>query len=96
MEEIAPADLYYLEYQSRKLRLVMKHGERMIRGKISEFSERLAPYGFASPHKSFIVNLNQVARLNGSEFVLKTGEVVPISQRCRQKARERFFQHLSR
>lgn len=81
MEEIVPADLYYLEYQSRKLRLVMKHGERMIRGKISEFSERLAPYGFASPHKSFIVNLYHVKSIRGYEIRMMNGDQVPLSQK---------------
>ncbi len=40
MEEIAVSDIYYLEYQNRKLRLVMKYGECMIRGKVSEFSKK--------------------------------------------------------
>ena len=81
LEEIAVPDLYYLEYQSRKLRLVMKHGERMIRGKISEFSERLSSYGFASPHKSFIVNLYHVKAIRGYDIVMMNGDLVPLSQK---------------
>ncbi len=81
LEEIVVPDLFYLEYQSRKLRLVMKHGERMIRGKISEFSERLAPYGFASPHKSFIVNLYHVKAIRGYDIMMMNGDLVPLSQK---------------
>ena len=81
LEEIAVPNLYYLEYQSRKLRLVMKHGERMIRGKVSEFSERLASYGFASPHKSFIVNLYHVKAIRGYDIVMMNGDLVPLSQK---------------
>lgn len=81
LEEIAVPDLYYLEYQSRKLRLVMRHGEQMVRGKISEYSERLAPYGFASPHKSFIVNLYHVKTIRGYDIVMMNGDLVPLSQK---------------
>lgn len=81
MEEIAVPDLYYLEYQSRKLRLVMKQGERMIRGKLSDYLERLTPYGFASPHKSFIVNLYHVKSIRGYDIRMMNGDQVPLSQK---------------
>ena len=81
MEEIAVPDLYYLEYQSRKLRLVMKQGECMIRGKISEFSEKLIPYGFASPHKSFVVNLQHVKSIRGYDIFMMNGDRIPLSQK---------------
>lgn len=81
IEEIAVPDIYYLEYQSRKLRLVMKHGECMIRGKISEFSERFIPYGFASPHKSFVVNLCHVKAIRGYDIFMMNGDRIPLSQK---------------
>lgn len=88
-------DIVFIESRRRKLEIHALCGVYETYGTVAAMLDRL-PGEFVRCHKSFIVNLNQVARLNGSEFVLKTGEVVPISQRCRQKARERFFQHLSR
>lgn len=88
-------DIAFIESRRRKLEIHTLHEVHETYGTVAEILDRL-PEEFVRCHKSFIVNLNQVVRLNGSEFVLKTGEVVPISQRCRQKARERFFQHLSR
>lgn len=81
IEEIAVPDIYYLEYLNRKLRLVMKQGECMIRGKISEVSEKLAPYGFASPHKSFIVNLYHVKAIRGYDIFMMNGDQIPLSQK---------------
>lgn len=81
MEEIAVSDIYYLEYQNRKLRLVMKYGECMIRGKVSEFSKRLIPYGFASPHKSFVVNLYHVKAIRGYDILMMNGDQLPLSQK---------------
>lgn len=81
MEEIAVPDIYYLEYQRRKLRFVMKQGECMIRGKISEFSEKLIPYGFATPHKSFVVNLYHVKSIRGYDIFMMNGDQIPLSQK---------------
>lgn len=81
MEEIAVSDIYYLEYQNRKLRLVMKYGECMIRGKVSEFSKKLIPYGFASPHKSFVVNLYHVKAIRGYDIFMMNGDLIPLSQK---------------
>lgn len=81
MEEITVSDIYYLEYQNRKLRLVMKYGECMIRGKVSEFSKKLIPYGFASPHKSFVVNLYYVKAIRGYDIFMMNGDWIPLSQK---------------
>lgn len=81
VEEIMISDLYYLEYQSRKLRFVLRHGEFMVRGKISEYVKRLAPYGCISPHKSFIVNLYHVKAIRGYEIIMMNGDMIPLSQK---------------
>ena len=75
------SDIYYLEYQNRKLRLVMKYGECMIRGKVSEFSKKMIPYGFASPHKSFVVNLYHVKAIRGYDIFMMNGDLIPLSQK---------------
>lgn len=81
MEEFAVQDMYYLEYQNRRLRLVMRCGECLVRGKISEFSRKLIPYGFASPHKSFVVNLYHVKAIRGYDIFMMNGDMVPLSQK---------------
>lgn len=75
------SDIYYLEYQSRKLRFVTKQGESLVRGKISECLEKLAPYGFASPHKSFVVNLYHVKSIRGYDIVMMNEDLIPLSQK---------------
>ena len=81
MEEFMASDIFYLEYQSRKLCFVTKRGGSLVRGKISEYLERLAPYGFASPHKSFAVNLRHVKAIRGYELIMVNGDRVPLSQK---------------
>ncbi|MCI9421350.1 response regulator [Lachnospiraceae bacterium WCA-9-b2] len=81
VEEFRASDIYYLEYVSRKLRFVTKKGESMVRGKISEYLERLEAYGFASPHKSFAVNLYHVKAIRGYDIIMMNGERIPLSQK---------------
>lgn len=81
MEEFAVQDIYYLEYQNRRLRFVMRCGECLVRGKISEFSRKLISYGFASPHKSFVVNLYHVKAIRGYDIFMMNGDLVPLSQK---------------
>ena len=81
VEELPTSDIYYLEYQSRKLRFVTKQGEYMVRGRISEYLGKLAPYGFAAPHKSFVVNLLHVKAIRGYDIVMMNGDRIPLSQK---------------
>lgn len=81
IEEIVISELYYLEYQNRKLRFVLKHREVMVRGKMTEYLERLGPYGFAAPHKSFIVNLYHVKAIRGYEIIMMNEDRIPLSQK---------------
>lgn len=81
VEELPTSDIYYLEYQSRKLRFVTKQGEYMVRGRISEYLGKLAPYGFAASHKSFVVNLLHVKAIRGYDIVMMNGDRIPLSQK---------------
>ena len=81
IEEFVISELYYLEYQSRKLRFVLKHREVMVRGKIAEYLGILGPYGFAAPHKSFVVNLHHVKAIRGYEIIMMNGDQIPLSQK---------------
>lgn len=81
IEEFVISELFYLEYQSRKLRFVLAHREYLVRGKITEYLRRLEPYGFAAPHKSFIVNLYHVKAIQGYDIVMMNGDRIPLSQK---------------
>lgn len=52
------------------------------------------PRTFVRCHKSFYVNLDYVAELNGLDIRLVSGGVVPVSQRRRASVREALLSHL--
>lgn len=49
---------------------------------------------FYQCHKSFAVNLDWVTACNGKDYALTTDEQIPISNRYRPDAKERFLRHL--
>ena len=81
VEEFPTTDIYYLEYLNRKIRMVTKRGEYILRGKITDYIRLLSQYGFACPHKSFTVNLFYVKTIKGYEIQMLNGDKIPLSQK---------------
>lgn len=88
-------DIAFIESRLRKLEIHVGDAVHTTYGTISEIAGSL-PAEFVRTHKSFVVNLHHVIRWEPDGFVLRSGERVPASKRCKQKAREAFFAHLGR
>ena len=87
------AKLRFLESAGRKVRFAWE-GERLesyvrLKDVLQQLDGR-----FYQCHKSFVVNLDWVSKIEQSDFLLQSGERVPISARHRQEARDRFFHTL--
>lgn len=87
------AKLRFLESSGRKVQYAYE-GERLesyvrLKDLLQQLDGR-----FYQCHKSFVVNLDWVAKIENGEFLLHSGERVPISARHRQEARDRFFHAL--
>lgn len=81
-------DIYYFEYSSRMLIVHTEKGSYYEQKKISDCLEKMRPYGFAMPHKSFVVNLDQVRGIKGYEITLMDGSIIPLSQKKGKSFRE--------
>lgn len=93
--EIDTRDIYYFEYQSRRIRMATKAGERWLKGSLTQLSARMEPYGFLMPHKSFVVNLYQVRNLKGYDIFLTDGSVIPLSQKKSAGFRKKLAAYLA-
>ena len=87
------AKLRFLESSGRKVQFACQ-GERLesyvrLKDVLTQLDGR-----FYQCHKSFVVNLDWVSKIEHSDFLLHSGERVPISARHRQEARDRFFHTL--
>jgi len=62
--------------------------EIMVSRSIKEFEQLLSDYRFFRPHQSYLVNLNQVQKIDktdGGFLILKNGQEIPISVRRKNK-----------
>ena len=89
---VHPKDIAYIESDRRILHIHTERESVDTYGKLSEVEKQL-PSSFVQCHKSFLVNLVYVKEQSTSSFVLRTGDVVPISQQRRKHVRKRLLEY---
>lgn len=88
-------NIYYFEYQSRKVIMKTTDSKYLLKQKISEIASKMEPYGFAIPHKSFSVNLYNVKSIKGYEVYIMDGSIIPLSQKKSSEFRNSLNIYLS-
>jgi two-component system LytT family response regulator len=91
MESIFLVDLeeiLYCESDNSYTTFYLSDGKEILisRG-IKEYEQMLSPYRFFRPHQRYLVNLNQVERIDkndGGSIILKSKASIPISHRRKQ------------
>lgn len=86
-------EIYFIERSLRNTIVFMEHEKFMVADKLEDLKEKLPPY-FIKTHRSFLVNLRQVREYHRIEFILKNGDVVPISRSHSEEVRRQFHQFL--
>lgn len=84
-------DIYYIEAQDKRVRVVLKGTAFSDRRGIDEIERALAGEDFFRVHRSYLINFRYVARLDKNEILLVSGEQIPLS-RLRKKAFKNAFQ----
>lgn len=75
--------ILYLESRRHYLMVYARCGTFRMRGKISEYAERLREAGFVQIHRRYVVNDAWVRRRATGAVVLATGEELPVGRRYR-------------
>lgn len=71
------SEIQYIETYERKIRIHCRDGRNEIgRFKLQELEERLKSYPFIRCHNSYIVNVDQIRRIQGMSVILLSGEVI--------------------
>lgn len=86
-------NIKYIESNKRIAIIYEEDIKREIYAKLSELEEIL-PKQFVRCHQSYIINLDKVRELNTHEFILDTGESIPISQLKYKEAKNSFIEYL--
>lgn len=91
--DINQNEILYIESDRRKLHIYMSRNEIVCYEKLDEIQHRLCDV-FVRCHKSYIVNLTKVARLDSKAFVLYNDTRIPISQIRFTEAKSAYFHML--
>ncbi len=86
-------EISYFESAGRKLVIFTLDGKIEIYEKLDDLRKRL-PEGFLQCHKSFLVNMNYIRRIDKNHILLKSGTEIPISRAKYAETRERYFRYM--
>lgn len=95
IQRIPFTSIRYLESMGRKVRLYCQDEVVECYATLSVLANDL-PGCFVSCHKSFLVNLDYVKKMEANQFVLTGNEEIPISQAKRGHAKRCFLDYVSR
>ncbi len=75
-------DIVYLEYSTNKYVKVVAENETYdMHVPLKYFYERTKAHGFTYPHKSFIVNMLHIEKIECFDIVMKNNTIIPIAQK---------------
>ena len=95
-EDIVVGDIIYIEAGDKASGIRTKNGFYMTRLMIGEMMERIDPQNFYMPHRSYIVNLNYIEKVDKCEIILCNGEKIRVSRLKQKEFQERFYDHIRR
>ena len=98
VKRISKSSIVYLEISGRKTKVVTKNGVYMSKNKMQEFQKNLNLEQFASPHKSFYVNMDQIQELGhlGGQYYIYMSDTkfIPITRTRKTEFEKAYFHFL--
>jgi len=95
MEELLVCDICYLERREHTTFIHLQSGRCLqTREKLDVLLSRAPAWQLCRCHISYVVNLQWVESMQGRDFIMQSGEIVPISRINTRAAKEAFFRYL--
>lgn len=94
IKTIDTKDIYYFESYNHKTKVQCKNIHYIISDSIINIFDKFKPYGFAMPHKSFVINFLHVSSIKGYDIILTNGIQIPISQKRAIEFKSEFHLYL--
>ncbi len=74
-------DVVYIESKAHYLHIHLRDNMHVIRGKISDYQDKLRCHGFLRVHHGFLVNMREVYSISSKNITLDDGEMLPVSRK---------------
>lgn len=86
-------EICYLDSQGHQLTVHTRNDSILCYERLEEIKQRL-PDQFLQCHKSFLVNMDVIRRVDKNRILLKTGEEIPISKAKYAQTRTAYFRYM--
>lgn len=80
MHRVPISNILYFESYGRKLRMVRTNDSEEFYGRIGDVAARLCNKRFVQIHKSYIINIDYIDRVNGNHIIMYNGDTLPLSR----------------
>lgn len=93
---IQKTDEIYYFLINRKKKVLVCTGEKQyfIRENLADIYSKLNQVQFYSPHRSCIVNLKYIEKLDGYDIILENGEFLPLAQKKKKEYLEQLHRYI--
>lgn len=88
-------DIYYIESDRRKVKVVCRMGEYVTYDKLANIALQVG-VDFVQCHKSWLVNMRYIKELKQEGILLENDMQIMVSQKRYKETRERFLDYLNR
>lgn len=93
IERINEDSIMYVEIRDHQLYIYNREQIINIRKTLGEMEEILSRDEFIKPHRSYLVSLKYIKRINTKEIILKNNSVIPISRGNYKGVYRKFFDY---
>ncbi len=90
--QLLTKDIIYLESKAHLIHIYSEQGIYYCREKLDEIEKRL-PDCFFRPHKSFLVNMDKIQRMDSKFVALQNGMEIAVSRMRYDIIKEQFFRY---
>ena len=98
IKKVSKSSILYLEISGRKTKIVTQNGCYYSKLKMQDFQKSLNPAKFASPHKSFYVNMGQIAeciRFGGQYYLcMSDNKYIPVTRTRKAEFEKAYYQFI--
>lgn len=87
-EKLLLNDIYYIDVYRHEIYIHLQQSTILVRSTMDTLAGCLMDQGFVRIHRSYLVNIHHVDRIDRNDIVLKNGAVLPVSRYKKQVVRQ--------
>jgi len=88
-----PEDIYYLESKAHTASIYTIDGIHLCYERLEELKKRL-PDNFVYSHKSYLINMDHIKRIEGNKLILLNETAVPVSKSKYAQIKKLYFSYI--